>query len=205
MKKYYNLIIIALLISSVSINFYLIFKTTPQEEAKAETYDPYASLSERLRELESNNPIDAFFDQEVYPKTGTSTMVRNYNCYIYSGAWQSEMADAYSKLLGVAHKDLAEYIISSQEHFELFCEAETEVAGATYSDGYGDELGEYGETISYGSGARAFGVYTVAKLYKQRTFELFSYLADIGEDITFVFDKEVFLDENEGLRKLIED
>ena len=141
MKKYFKYITVLLLLISVSVNFYLGFRIAPKEEAvvhqekalpkkrsvseeKNETSDTYVFPINKIEELKLHNPIDEFFENEVYPKTGGGTPMINYNSSLYYGVWYVEMDNAYSVLLNRAHEDLVEYIISSQEHFKAFCSAE---------------------------------------------------------------------------------
>ena len=190
MRKYLTYIIMILFIISIFANLYFLF---PLNNAKDSLPLPYESevTAGEMDKPELNNPIDDFFKQEIYPNSGSTTVEINVNAMLYRDAWKAEMDNAHEMLLSRAHEELKGYIEASQEQFITFCETEIEVAKSMFSDGYETESGGH---VFYGSGAPANGNYAVAKLYKQRTFDLFYYLANIGEDIAFAFDKDVFLD-----------
>ena len=199
MKRYLKYLVFSFLIISIFANIYFLFLQKNSHNISQLNIDHPLKENEKL---ELQNPIDIFFENEVYPDSDGSAIETSVNAGAYQAAWKAEMDNAYSQLLNRAHEDLRNSIIASHEQFILFSDNEFYLASSIFSDGYGDEQGMYEENVNYGSDASVNGVYTVGRLYKQRTLELFKYLQLIGEDISFVFNEEEYqyLIQNNTLR-----
>jgi|GEM_PF-6607257 len=179
MKKYLPFLLTALLIASVALNIFLVA-----------TKEPAATPVN----IEAENPIDDYFFNEHFPNQGGSAIEYRMGAANYKNAWAAEMNHAYDRLEDRAHADMKLRIRESKSLFTAFAENEIYLGMAPLSDAYGNEIGEYGESIHYGTGAPGMGSEVAAALYKKRTLEIFEYLSYISEPISFIFDKDTFLE-----------
>jgi hypothetical protein len=116
--------------------------------------------------------------------------------------WEKEMKHAYKVLEKAGHPDIKNNIINSQRSFIEYADNESEVhAAVSYSDAFGDEMGQLNDSINYGTISRADYSYTLAELYKQRTIDIFKYFDEIRIQSNFVFNPNNFSEEEKRLFK----
>ena len=200
MKKYGTLILLIFLVLSLGGNIVLF---TSRQQNASKTAQAPANVPPQESNITTNipkeegvlpgNPIDVYFNNEATQNYSGTTAQESSLAAAHTFAWKNEMNAAYQKLEALAHSDLVDNIKKSQRLFESFVENEFYLGMALFSDAYGDELGNYGEHILYGTGAPASGTMTEANLYKARTYDLFRYLECAGQEVSFVFDGDTFV------------
>lgn len=140
-----------------------------------------------------NNPIDKFFEE--YAAKGDTTLELNVQAVRYSELWEAEMNYCYDLLIRRAHTNIKEELRLSKLEYYDFIEKEFNIAMAVEaSDGFGNETGQYGKEIGYGTIAPTCGSYATAELFKYRTIQLHNYLDHINIEYKYVFNKDSLLE-----------
>lgn len=191
-KKISLIMITVLLIISVIVNVCLLLSHT-SSRAQIEDITTSALENDNMNII-NKNPIDDFFNNHKLSDSSYFSIRRAE--YLYMELWKAEMEHAYDELIKMGHIEIKNSINESRTKFIEFAENEAGVSmGVNVSDAFGDELGNYNETIHYGTNAQIVYNETLARFYKKRTIEIFEYFDHLGKKIDFVFTEKNISDD----------
>jgi len=202
--------LVILLISSLIVNI-LVITNKPASSDLVKTLTPINTSVTTPKPTEApelstdidyskDNPIDKFFDTHKTANESTVGMKR-YGEF-YRDLWKKELNNAYEILINKAHKDLKKNILNSKDALMKYAENESVVAGAVEaSDAFGDGLGEYGDTIRYGTLSGLVTIDTAGQIYKSQVVRMLKYFDNLGLRYTFLFDESNISEEDLAIFK----
>ena len=155
----------------------------PSTEADSTDFSPSQALA-------TGNPIDDYFmDWGAGTVTGSEVLIC---AHAEAEAWKTEMLHFFDLLLAYAHptiSDPADQIAKSRDALLAYAESAGQVeAYVWFTDAFGDETDQYGETIGAGNGYPYAFYPRQAEIFRSQALHLYGLLDAIGITPDLIFD-----------------
>lgn len=138
-------------------------------------------------DLQNHNAIDDFFSRMAIKIVPTTTYEMLMFETLISEAWKAEMLNCYEVIKSKAsEKKIHELLDSERDSYIEYIENKAEI-DIYYSSGVFD-----GQSVMLGTLSNVDRVCILSDGYKLKTIELMGRLKDIGDEPTFIFDRDKF-------------